>query len=148
MDEWARMKIKRSNADKHFSNAVREASNWVCSCCGKQSPNCEYGMMDNAHCFSRRHRFTRWHPTNTTTLCRACHLRQTDTPDEHVTFWRNLLGEDYNLMRELSQTMQKVTKKDELLIVQHYKDEMKRIKELRMKGNQGNIKLNIPEVLL
>ena len=72
----------------------------------------------------------------------------TDNPFEHVSFMRQFLGEEVDNMRTLSQSLMKVTKKDEKLITQHYKNEIKRIKELRMSGVSGSINLNIPDVLL
>lgn len=142
------MKIKNTKTDKVFSLAIREAYNWTCQCCGKQSPNNEYGFIDAAHCFSRRHRFTRWYPVNVAALCRACHLKQTNEPDLHVTFWKQFLGEDYGNMRELKNSLHKVTKKDEEAIHKHYKAELERIKELRMNGKVGPIELEIPGELL
>ena len=142
------MKIKRNNADKWFSQAVREAADWTCQCCGKQSIDSDNGMMDNAHCHSRSTRLTRWHPLNTVCLCRACHMRQTNDPFEHTSFMREYFGEDVDNMRTLGRSLQKVTKKDELLIVKHYKSEVQRIRELRMNGVQGKIEVEIPKELL
>ena len=143
------MKIKRNTTDKYFSDAVRMAADYTCQCCSKQSqPPFDNGMIDAAHCHSRHKRATRWHPGNIVCLCRACHMRQTNDPFEHTSFMRSYHGEGVQLMRELSQSLLKITKKDEKLILAHYKAEIKRIKQLRMDGVCGKIELEIPEILL
>ena len=143
------MKIKRDNTDKWFSDAVRLAADYTCQATGKHSPPpFDNGAMDCAHNISRRHRATRWHPKNAVCLSRAEHMAQTDDPYRHVEFMRQYFGEDCQLMRELANSMFKITKKDEAEIVKHYKNEIKRIQKLRGEGVLGVIELEIPEVLL
>lgn len=124
------MKIKNSPADKWFALAVKEGLKWTCQCCGKMSPNSEHGFIDLAHNFSRRHRLIRWRVENATALCRGCHMRMTQDPDEHVAFFKKLKGEDYYTMRTLRNSLQKVSKKDEALVAAHYKSEYKRLQSI------------------
>ena len=143
------MKIKRNNTDRWFSLAIRMAANWTCQATGRYSPPPhDNGQMDAAHNVSRRNRATRWHPANVVCLSRAEHMKQTDDPHLHCQFMKQYFGEDYELMRELSQSMMKITKKDEADILAHYKKEVARIKQLRAEGIEGKTILNIPEVLL
>lgn len=143
------MKIKRNNTDKWLSDAVRLAADWTCQATGRCSPPPhDNGQIDCAHNVSRRHRMTRWHPLNVVCLSRAEHMKQTDDAHRHCEFMKQYFGENYQLMRELSQSMHKITKKDEKEIVAHYKNEVKRIKELRGNGITGKIELNVPDILL
>ena len=142
------MKIKRNNTDKWFSLAIRIAANWTCQATGRYSPPPhENGQIDAAHNVSRRHRATRWHPKNVVCLSRAEHMRQTGDPHAHCEFMKQYFGEDYQLMRELSQSLMKITKKDEAEILAHYKKEVARIKQLRSEGVGCKIDLIVPEIL-
>ena len=143
------MKIKRNKTDKAFSDAIRMAADYYCQATNKHSPPpFDYGQMDCAHNISRRHRSTRWHPMNAVCLSRGEHMKQTDDPYRHCEFMRQYFGESCQLMRELANSMMKITKKDEELIFKHYKSEIQRIIKLRDNGVMGKIELEVPETLL
>lgn len=66
------MKLKRTQADKWFSDCVRERANWACENCGKDHAN----DKQNLHCshfVSRSHLATRYHPKNAMAHCITCH---------------------------------------------------------------------------
>ena len=142
------MKIKRDKYDKIMSEAVREANDWTCEKCGKQSIGHVYGFMDNAHNFSRRYATTKLDPRNTALLCRACHFELTENPHDHVKFFKQLKGEDYYIMEQMRHVKNMLKKHDKDEIYKHYLRELDRIKDLRFNGYQGKIELEIPEALL
>ena len=143
------MKIKRNKLDEIFSNVVREAYNWTCQCCGKESIKGVNGMMDAAHNFSRRHKFTRYDPRNVVCLCRSCHMRMTADPDEHVTFMKKHFGENYGLMRAIAKTgIDKLYASDIAAIEKHYKTVLEDMKSLRLMGEMKTLDIPVPDVLL
>jgi len=143
------MKTKRNPTDAAFSDAVRMAHDYVCESCGKISPPpFDNGMIDNAHNVSRSVRILRYDPRNTACLCRSCHMRMTKDPHEHVGFFKNLNGEEYEFCREMkNDNLVKLIKKDEKTIKLHYVREQTRILDMRMDGVTGEIELNIPDAL-
>lgn len=143
------MKIKRNKTDAAFSLAIREAHNFTCQCCGKVSDERNSnGYTDCAHNFSRTNKLIRWNVHNATCLCRTCHMRMTSDPDEHVTFFKRLKGEEYYNMRDLRNSLQKVTKKDEDAILLHYKKEIEKMRHARKDDYRIIYKLENPKEIL
>jgi len=67
-------KAKMKDADKLFSEMIRQRDGWACRNCGSiKHPQC-------AHIVSRRYRATRWSMDNAVCLCRSCHLKYTYDP--------------------------------------------------------------------
>lgn len=70
----SKRKAKLHDADRLFSQAVRERDGWQCRACGSvQGIQC-------AHIVSRRYRATRWMMANAVALCKRCHMRFTCDP--------------------------------------------------------------------
>ena len=134
--------IKRTTADKHFSDAVRESFDFTCRSCGINGRH-QPGMMDCSHVFSRKHRNTRWHPLNALCLCRSCHQKMSDRPPVHAELVRKVWGEEkyYWLIREHNKVA-KIPKAQEKDIAKHYKAEKERVQGLRAMGRGGYIKIN------
>ena len=143
--------MKRTKEDKIVSDLIREANDWVCEICGKQSrpEHLSTWRMECSHDRSRRHALTRYHPDNLICSCSGCHRKTTEDHYYHEKeFTRIKGGEVRQIMREMSHIGGRLKKADKELVYQHYKREFERIKQLRMDGVCGKIELEIPEILL
>ena len=72
----SKRKAKLHDADKLFSQYIRNRDGWACVRCGSPvTPQC-------AHLHSRIYRAIRFNPKNATTLCKGCHVMFTHRPLE------------------------------------------------------------------
>ena len=72
----SKRKLKLHDADRLFSQFIRNRDAWQCKACGSPfSVQC-------AHIISRTYRAIRWAPDNAVTLCKGCHIRYTHRPLE------------------------------------------------------------------
>lgn len=119
-------KLKRSLADKYFSEYIRKRAGWSCERC-----RVEYEPPTTAlHCshfYGRGNKSTRFDPDNASALCYGCHQRMGAHPNEHVEFFKKRLGEKrFEALANRFHIPQKV---DEKLIVLWCKQEIKKLKE-------------------
>lgn len=66
------MAVKRTRADKWFSDCIRIRSNWICDHCGINLQN-DRGKLHCSHYISRGKLSTRYHPLNAMAHCYSCH---------------------------------------------------------------------------
>lgn len=72
----SKRRMKLHDADRLFSQYVRNRDGWACVRCGSPlNPQC-------AHLISRIYRAIRFNVKNATTLCRGCHVMFTHRPLE------------------------------------------------------------------
>lgn len=66
-------RLKRSKADKLFSDYIRHRDEWTCRRCKVyyQPPT---AAIQNSHYFGRAGKSTRWDPENCDALCTKCHF--------------------------------------------------------------------------
>jgi hypothetical protein len=118
--------IRRSKADKYFSDYIREKAGWTCERCKKEFEK----PSKNLHCshyWSRRNRSVRFDPENAASLCFSCHRFFTENPAEHTEFFVTRLGKaKYNDLAFRARTPQKV---DEKLIAFGFKLELENLKQ-------------------
>ena len=136
------MGVKRYPEDKAFSDAIRESYDYTCCACGYNGRH-NTGSIHCAHIHTRKHRSTRWNANyGAVVLCASCHRRYTDFPAEWGDFLCGFMGSDnYDEAKRLAWEVRKYTKAERKEITQHYRDELKRIKDLRANGETGYIKL-------
>jgi len=91
------MGIKRTTADKLFSEIIRERDGWACQRChkvyNKYDPHSRMGL----HCAHNRGRAnynTRFNENNAVALCYGCHQYLGSNPKEHEEFFTCFFGED------------------------------------------------------
>ena len=131
--------IKRTPADIAFSKTVREANDYVCEYCGIQGRSSP-STMDLSHYFGRRHRSTRWEPLNAFCLCRGCHNKLGESPHDHATWARKMLGEGaYKILVEKKNQIVKIPKTEEKAIAKHYREEYKKLLARRAAGATGKL---------
>ena len=133
------MAIKRTPADKAFSDCVREAHDYTCQSCGKNNRH-NPQACHLSHFYGRRGRSTRWYKDNGFCLCAGCHNYLGEHPLEHSIFVREILGEGcLDILIERAFTPMKVTKDEEKEIAKHYREQLKKILEARKNGVVGFI---------
>lgn len=133
--------IKRTEADKQFSLAVRESFAWDCLQCGINHEH-NKGMLDCAHVFSRKHRSTRWTVSNAVALCRSCHQKCADRPLVFAELVKEWLGKAaYDELMLKHNRPKKIPKWQEKEIAAHYREQVKVLEEMRASGWRGYIQL-------
>ena len=120
--------IKRSLADKYFSDFIRERDDWTCQRCKKEFEKPNQGLHCS-HFHSRRNKSTRWDMENCVALCMRCHMHMGENPTDHCAFFLKRLGQDkYDKLSFRTNLLQRI---DEKTIVMGLKIELKRMKEAR-----------------
>lgn len=133
------MAIKRSTADKYFSDCVREAHDYNCENCGKNNRH-NPQACHLSHFYGRRGRSTRWYKDNATCLCAGCHNYFGEHPYEHTEFIKQKLGEStFDALTIRANTPMKVNKAMEKMIADHYRQQLKAIKDSRITDCDGFI---------
>ena len=85
--------IKRTTADKHFSNCIRLAANWTCNRCGAYSPEDKRMGLHCSHYHGRGKLGTRFVVDNAEALCYGCHQYLGSNPSEHKAHKEKQMGE-------------------------------------------------------
>jgi hypothetical protein len=78
----------KAKATKLHSQVVR--SRGVCARCGERDP----AKLQCAHIIPRRYSATRCDPEAAWALCKGCHMRLTEHPDEHMALVEATIGLD------------------------------------------------------
>jgi hypothetical protein len=123
--------IKRTEADKWFSNYIRARDNFTCQRCGKKFPKYVEGGdntalmgLDTAHCFTRGHSMVRFDPNNAISLCYGCHSYADQNPEDVLyPLFKSKIGEEAfeELMRKKNIPYRGV-KKDQKMISKHFRE--------------------------
>lgn len=133
------MAIKRTPADKAFSDCLREAHDYTCQHCGKNNRH-NPQACHLSHFYGRRGRSTRWYKENATCLCAGCHNYFGEHPYEHTQFIIDELGQGlFDILTERARRPMKVSKEQEKEIAAHYRGQLKDILEKRKNGIDGYI---------
>ena len=91
------MSIKRTAADKIFSEIIRTRDNWTCQRCLKTIDKFSSKARQGLHCshFIGRGRYTtRFDERNCVALCYGCHRYFTSNSLEHHEWQHKRLGEE------------------------------------------------------
>ena len=132
--------IKRTPADAAFSDCIRERSGWTCERCGKYYPEDNRRGLECSHHHSRGNWGIRFDPLNAESLCTGCHFLEGGTEERRK---ETLSDDQINLLFErkrntdLGKKARKTKGKGD--IAKHYRDEHKRMQELRKNGETGRI---------
>lgn len=132
--------MKLKPADTWFSKCVRAANDWRCEKCKGQHE--ENSMsLHCSHILSRRHRTTRWCVLNVQALCISCHGWAGGNPNDFTDWIIAFIGaNNLDNLRLQSNSLIKVSKKDEKDIATHYRKQLKEITRKRSSGETGYIK--------
>ena len=125
------MGIKRTEADRWFSDCIRHRDNWSCRKCHKYFPEGHRQGLDCAHIIhGRRSAITRYCADNCMALCMSCHA-WTDDDKFNATRWlEKELGEGLiQLVHEKHRNHLKNNKETRKQISKHYREEYRRMVE-------------------
>ena len=134
--------IKITPADKYFSLCIRERASWTCERCGKQHPP-PTTALHCAHWHSRGNWSVRFDPSNAIALCYGCHQHTSvNRETEHRPLMVRIFGEleldrlHYDKGRP-AYGIKKAVKE----IAAHYREEHRRMTQLRADGVIGRIEI-------
>jgi len=130
--------MKRDKFDKLFSDSIRERDNWTCQRCKKYYPEGQRQGLHCSHIFSRRHRATRWEPSNAVAHCYACHEYLGGNPVIFSQWAREYLGGYVlDMLDEKHRLIIKLTKHDKVEMYAHMRSEHARMLRERAAGDDG-----------
>ena len=92
------MRIKRDELDILFARYIK-ARDKVCQRCG-----CYSNSLQTAHFHGRAKKSVRWDEDNAVALCFGCHMYLTAHPLEHTEWFRNHLGERFDMLNSRMRT--------------------------------------------
>ena len=140
--------IKITAADRWFSLAIREAANWTCQSSGMVDPDAQAQgssrRLECCHFFGRRSRATRWNVDNCVCLSHSEHRRFTENPALFTIWYRDYLGAGrYEMLLERASDIRIKYSKNEIAksIPEHYREEYRRLRQLRKDGASGIIEI-------
>ena len=137
--------IKRTPADKAFSDCVRSAAEWTCERCHKYYPEGNRMGLHCSHYHGRGKWGIRFCVENAESLCYGCHSYLGSQPNLHSDHKLELLGQGaIDILREKSNdtSLGRLAKREVKFIAKHYREEFKRIHQLRLDGVTGKIEIN------
>lgn len=104
--------IKISYIDRLFSKYIRARAGWKCERCGKYYGPGHSGLHCS-HLFSRRHKATRFNPSNAFSHCFGCHAFLGGNPVYFTGWAEGYLGEDtVEALKQQAMTPTKLTDAD------------------------------------
>ncbi len=135
--------MKRDMTDKLVSDCVRESVNWTCERCDKYFPegNARKGLH-NSHYYGRGGKSTRWFFDNCDSLCYGCHKFMERARAEYDAFKRKKLGDiRFDELTLRANKPRKYIKHEINEMRKHLREELARMKVLRMDGEHDDIPL-------
>ena len=134
-------KIKESHLDKLFSKLVRGRTNGYCEKCGTN-----HRQAHCSHLFGRRHRSTRFDPTNASTHCTTCHRWLTENPFEFGKWIAEHLGNDgAEALRRKAHSTRKRSQPEMRDLHNEMKSKLKDMEALRANGETGRIEFTLED---
>lgn len=133
--------IKRDKLDAVFSDLVRERAAWKSEYSGKSDT-----QLECCHIYGRAKRSTRWHPMNAVCLTHYEHRYFTANPILFAQWCHAKFGPDqmYELAMLAAQP-RKFTPREIEGLYQHYKEELRLMKEMRAEGVTHRLSFNWPD---
>jgi len=137
--------MKRDKYDSVLSDLVRERANWTCEKCKKISTQGQGTGQDRdiqcSHFNGRGNgNVSRYDSDLLFCLCASCHTFVETRPKEHTKFVESIVGEAFlDIKSEQHHKPYKMYKNEKEEMHQHYKSELKRVKELRSNGEMDYI---------
>lgn len=135
--------VKRTTADDAFSKVIRFATDYKCEKCGKQYEH-NSRALHCSHYFGRRSYGTRFDPNNAFAHCHGCHKHFSANPYYFTSWVEGKIGEGaVQILREKKEDIgyAKTIKKNLPDVARHYRDELERLRSLRMDGATGKLKI-------
>ena len=119
------MAIKRDQADKWFSDVVRQKANYTCEHCHKTD-----SRMECAHIYGRRLKSVRWSLDNAVCLCHWCHRDFTENPLKFTDWLDQYFGSGHlDLLREKKNSLLKANDLVKKEVSDHYRSELRKLEQ-------------------
>lgn len=138
--------MKRTPADDAFSLCVRERAHWQCELCKTFYPEAQAvgrsRSLDCSHLFTRGNWSVRFSPINAFCHCVACHFRFGGDRELQRTHFEEVFGEGLYIIlleRKQNSSIGRQAKREGKEIAKHYRQEFKRMRELRLNGATGRL---------
>lgn len=133
--------IKRTKYDAIFSDLVRERTDYTCESCGHhEPPGTGRQAMHCSHFVSRGNHAVRYDPLNALTICARCHKHLGENPYEHTKLITRIIGQvQMEILQEKSRRIMRRRKADLEEMHQHYKTELRKLKDRRANGEGGRL---------
>lgn len=135
------MGIKRTAADKWFSDCIRESVDWRCERCNTYFPEGRgRAGLHCSHFYGRGGKSVRFCPDNGDSLCYGCHKYFERARDEYTAFKRKKLGDvRYDELVERANKPRHTPKSELKEISAHYRAQFRYMKRKRKEGERGNL---------
>lgn len=134
--------IKRTPADKAFSDCIRLAADWTCNRCGSYSPEEKRMGLHCSHYHGRGKWGTRFVVDNAEALCYGCHQYLGANPILHTEHKIEQIGQGaYDILLEKANNtnLGRLAKRETKDIAAHYRREFQRLHQLRLGGALGSL---------
>jgi hypothetical protein len=135
--------LKRDRLDAVFSDLVRERAGWKSELSGSNE------SLQCCHIYSRKFLSTRWHPLNAVCLTASEHAHFTDRPPAFTNFLNAKFGPDHMFeLAQLANKPRKFSQSEREGLYQHYKEELKLMREMREEGVTHRLSFNWPDPIV
>ena len=109
--------IKRTAADKWFSDYIRIRDKWTCQRCYRKFRQEELQGLDCGHLHTRGHNMTRFNPDNCLSFCYGCHSYLDANPKlKDELFLKHIGSKKFNELERLSKVPYTGIKKDQKVL--------------------------------
>ena len=114
--------IKRTAADKWFSDYIRLRDKWTCQRCHRKFTKEQLQGLDCGHYHTRGHNMTRFNEFNVASFCYGCHSYLDQNPKEKAELFLKRIGQEkFDELEVLSKTPYKNFKKEQKEISSHFR---------------------------
>jgi hypothetical protein len=131
-------KIKRNQADKHFSDCIRKSQNWSCQRCGKNYEDKPAGLQCS-HFITRGNWAVRY--DTSLSLCAYCHNWVEGNPPEHIKLFTAHIGGERELEKFIERSeckgLAQHNRANVKALSAYYKAESERLSEELQKAKEG-----------
>jgi len=134
--------IKRTPADKAFSDCIRSAAEWTCERCETYYPEGRRMGLHCSHYHGRGKWGVRFNVNNAEALCYGCHQYLGAHPNLHTDHKLESIGQGaIDILQEKANdtSLGRAARRDAKDIAKHYRTEFKRIHQLRLDGTVGKL---------
>jgi hypothetical protein len=134
--------IKRTPADKAFSDCIRSAAEWTCERCETYYPEGRRMGLHCSHYHGRGKWGVRFNVNNAEALCYGCHQYLGANPNLHTDHKLESIGQGaIDILQEKANdtSLGRAARRDAKDIAKHYREEFKRIHQLRLDGSVGKL---------
>lgn len=121
------MRIKLDALDILFSEFIRRRAMLTGGCERCLTPKSDYKQLQCSHFFGRSKKSTRWDEDNAAGICFGCHQYLGSHPAEHTEWFKQRLGDKYDLLLARTRT---IGKPDKEALMLYYRSKLAEMGDL------------------